>query len=95
MLEDYERILPGSADRIISMAEREQIHRLKQEVRGWLSGFVIVILTLSVSALALFLGQNLAGFALVLIATSGLIANFMNFLTTRKSPPEPRDRPES
>jgi uncharacterized membrane protein len=31
---EYERILPGSADRIIKMAEKEQAHRHQLQLRG-------------------------------------------------------------
>jgi uncharacterized membrane protein len=31
---EYERILPGCADRLVKMAEKEQAHRHKTETRG-------------------------------------------------------------
>lgn len=91
LLEDYERALPGSADRIISMAEREQNHHHKQEVRGWFSGTVIAILALAGSLFVIVSGQSLVGFAGVLIAASGLIANFFSVMRVRKSPPDTRN----
>lgn len=42
-LKEYEHVVPGSADRIIAMAENEQRHRHRMETFGLLSGFVLGI----------------------------------------------------
>lgn len=95
VLNGYENTLRGSADRIIRMAERQQNHHLRLEVLGWVSGTLIIVIVLIGSIWIISLGQSLVGFAGVLIATSGLIANFLNFLNARRSPPEDRNNPDS
>lgn len=46
-LKEYEHVVPGSADRIIAMAENEQRHRHRMETFGLLSGFVLGIVGLA------------------------------------------------
>jgi uncharacterized membrane protein len=76
-LRAYEAVLPGAADRIISMAERQQEHRLDLERTtvheaasrsrwGLRLGFVIAVLVIGVGAAAIFTGAALAGFGIIL-----------------------------
>jgi uncharacterized membrane protein len=80
----YEEVLPGSADRILSMAERQQEHRQSLEKvtiegdakRSWWGmrlGFVIAVLVVGVGAGAIFTGHALAGFA-VIVAQAAMLA---------------------
>lgn len=80
----YEEVLPGSAGRILAMAERQHEHRQKLERvtveeaanRSWWGlrlGFVIAILVIGVGAAAIFTGHALAGFALI-IGQAGILA---------------------
>jgi uncharacterized membrane protein len=80
----YEEVLPGSADRILSMAERQQEHRLSlervtvveaaQRSRwGLRLGFAIAVLVIGVGAAGIFTGHALAGFA-VIIAQAAILA---------------------
>ncbi len=80
----YEEVLPGSADRILAMAERQQEHRQKLEQvtveeaanRSWWGlrlGFVIAVLVIGVGAAAIFTGYALAGFA-VIIGQAAILA---------------------
>ena len=80
----YEEVLPGSADRILAMAEHQQSHRQKLERltveeaanRSWWGlrlGFVIAVLVIGVGAAAIFTGQALAGFGLI-VAQAGVLA---------------------
>lgn len=41
---DYEQVLPGAAHRILKMAEREQISRLRLRWADWLANFVALVL---------------------------------------------------
>lgn len=85
---EYEKILPGSADRILSMAEKQSEHRQKLEnnavksqtrnsTLGLIFGFVIVLLFVGLGGYALHLGQ--LGFAFTSFITSlgGLVGTFM------------------
>ena len=73
MFKQYDSILPGSADRIITMAEKQQNHRMelermaisgqvKSNNRGQVFGFVLVIFILLVAIAFAYLDmQNFAG----------------------------------
>lgn len=61
-MKEYETILPGAADRIISMAEKQQMHRMELEKqaitsqskvtsRGQIFGFIVFIVCILVSIL--------------------------------------------
>lgn len=80
----YEQVLPGSADRILRMAERQQEHRMELERmtvheaanRSWWGlrlGFVIAVLVVGIGAAAIFTGHALAGFG-VLIGEAAILA---------------------
>ena len=64
LLEGYERILPGAADRILRMAELAQEEDNRQVVLGndrgqWLS-FSILMTSLCIAAFAIYKGQEVA-----------------------------------
>lgn len=74
--EGWERILPGSADRILRLSEQQQQHRFGMETRaqraailrdrvGIVLGFVLGIGLLALSAYAIALGVALASVAIV------------------------------
>lgn len=80
MLADYEAILPGSADRILAMAENQSAHRIEIEkiavnarardsLLGIVAGFLIGVSALATSAFVIVNGHTFAG---GLIGTSGL-----------------------
>ncbi|MCY4019448.1 MAG: DUF2335 domain-containing protein [Chloroflexi bacterium] len=84
----YERLLPGSVDRILTMAEEQQRHRLKQEDRGQQAaierdkrgmnrGFTLAMALMLVSALAIYLGSDLVGFGMVATSVVSLAGVFL------------------
>jgi uncharacterized membrane protein len=84
----YEEVLPGSADRILAMAERQQEHRHELERvtineaanRSWWGlrlGFVIALTVIGVGAGAIFTGHALAGFALIVAQAAVLAGVFV------------------
>ena len=88
LLRGYEDVLPGSADRIISMAERQQEHRHdleKTTVQGagkrawwglWL-GFVISVVVMVLGTITILLGQPLAGGAVMGVDVVALAGVFV------------------
>ena len=70
IIREYERILPGSADRILSMAEKQQEHRMALETkaiggqvdqskRGQLFGFILVFVCVAVAVFfAVYFGMT-------------------------------------
>lgn len=84
----YERYLPGSADRILTMAEQQQSHRMKLEDRGQEAaiqrdkrgmhlGFVLSLALMLVSLVAILSGYDLAGFGMIAISTVSLAGVFL------------------
>ena len=55
-LRDYEAILPGSADRLISLSERQQKHRARSEGLAQVLGFILTFGMVGLSAYAVSLG---------------------------------------
>ena len=88
ILAGYERYLPGSTDRILSMAEEQQKHRVQMEDRGQQAaierdkramnrGFVLALVMMLLSAFALYLGSDLAGFGFVATSVVSLAGVFL------------------
>lgn len=84
----YEDVLPGSADRILRMAERQQDHRhdlermtVKEATnRSWWGlrlGFVITVLVVGVGAATILTGHSAVGLALVLADLAVLAGVFV------------------
>ncbi|MDX8401354.1 MAG: DUF2335 domain-containing protein [Mariprofundaceae bacterium] len=66
-MEQYERIAPGAAERILRMAELEQSHRHRMEDavvdahrRGQRLGVVVAVMALGAAAFAIWRGANWA-----------------------------------
>ena len=73
MLDEYEKVLPGAAERIFKMAETEQGHRvswerkaLKAVTRGQWFGFTIAIVAILISA-----GLAVEGYTTMAIVLAG------------------------
>lgn len=84
----YEAVLPGSADRILSMAEREQTHRQSLEVmvvrrqvelnsRGQLFALVALVAMLGLVALIAYWGHPKEATTLGGIIIVGVVALFL------------------
>lgn len=84
----YEKFLPESADRILTMAEEQQHHRFKmeeqhqqgafqRETRATYSGFILAILLMVLSGVAIYLGSDLVGFGLVATSIVSLAGVFL------------------
>jgi uncharacterized membrane protein len=85
----YERVLPGAAERILSMAEKEAEHRRENDNtlisasvrlsgRGQLIAFGISCLALAGVCLSIFFGKPVASIAPAIIAITGLASLFIN-----------------
>lgn len=88
VLEKFNEVVPGSAERIIKMAEDQFIHRsgLENKVidsdivtskRGQILGFVIAIVGLVVSLVAIINGSQLAGSVIGGGTLASLVGVFM------------------
>lgn len=79
----YDEILPGAADRIFAMAEKEQAHRHFKErttldisSRGQWFGFILGIVILAVGGWLLHEGRDAAGYAALISALVALVGAF-------------------
>ena len=99
----WEQLLPGSADRILVMAEEQQSHRMQQENRGQQAaierdkramnrGFVLALILMLLSAFALYLGSDLVGFGFVATSVVSLAGVFLySYRSARQELREKRD----
>ncbi len=87
-LEDYNRVVPGLAERIISMTERQQEHRMtlektvvgsqqKQSNRGQLFAFILTILLISCGFFLSYTGHTAAGVTIFSTTIIGVAATFI------------------
>lgn len=85
----YEEVLPGAAERILALAEKEAIHRhanendiIKESVkikrRGQIFALIVIFLSLCIIAFSIFKEQPVGAIAPTLIALTGLASVFFN-----------------
>ncbi len=88
MLEHYEHILPGVAERIVRLAELQAGHRRHLETtvvvsgvrragRGQWLGFVLALGSMLGGFLLIGAGRSLEGLASVILATASLVTVFV------------------
>lgn len=88
ILQGYERILPGSADRIISMAERQSEHRqalerkvveggIDQSRLGLVCAFAVAIFGLGIGLFTALKGQPFFGGAVSIFIIASLVGAFI------------------
>jgi uncharacterized membrane protein len=92
---EYERALPGAADRILALAEKEAEHRRQNEDaivkksislggRGQVFAFIISLISMGVILVSILLKQPVAAIAPTIVALTGLSSVFINFLNKKK-----------
>jgi uncharacterized membrane protein len=101
-LAEYDRVLPGAANRIIAMAEKEQEHRHQWEDRslkfdfsysilGIILGFLIALALLILAYVSSQSGHPTVSMAFLAASTVGMVASFINgrsWLKDAKSDPD-------
>ena len=92
----YEKVLPGSADRILKMAEKQSSHRqnmedrmlaenIKVSKRGQLFAFVLTIIILLFGMYLVVTGKDVQGFITIVTVVTGLAGLFVyNRVSERK-----------
>lgn len=84
----YEQVLPGAAERIMSMAERQSIHRqgmedkmldanIKSEKRGQFFGFTIFITVILIGFVLLIFDKKIEGLLAILGSVAGVVSLFV------------------
>ena len=88
ILEAYDRVISGSAGRIVAMAEKQSTHRMKLEeivvgagsrtqLLGMVFSFILSLAVLGVGVFLIYLDRNLAGFGLILFNLTTLAGVFV------------------
>ncbi len=99
MLRGYEDVLPGSADRILSMAEFAQKRRASYENRGMIFAFVLSLLLIALSAYIVSLGFAWQSVGVVVGSIAGTAGTFIYSNRSRRQElrerREPLPHPES
>ena len=88
ILEGYEKILKGSADRIIRMAENQASHRqametciIKAEITdtklGMTYAFIIMLLTVGCGTFLIYANHPVTGLTAIIGGVGAIVANFI------------------
>lgn len=88
ILQGYDDVLPGAAERIIAMAERQAAHRQDLERRviranittarlGIAAGLIITLAVVWFAYQLLMAGHTVAGFAAIIVALGSLVGVFI------------------
>jgi uncharacterized membrane protein len=106
-LAEYDRVLPGAANRIIAMAEKEQEHRHEWENRalkfdfsysilGILLGFLIALALLILAYVSSRAGHPTVSLAFLAASTVGMVASFIKGRSWLKdAKPDADKKPEA
>jgi uncharacterized membrane protein len=103
MFADYEAILPGAADRILCMAEKQQQHRMSlektaleadawQSKAGLFCGTFIAVFLGGAGTYLIHTGHNASGLAAVITPLVGLVGVFVYGQRARREEREQRMR---
>jgi uncharacterized membrane protein len=94
LLEEYDQVVPGLAERIVVMAEGEGDHRRRIESRlirlseaGLLSGFLLAAASILGGLYLLWNGKTLEGLAPLVLAIAGIVT----VLVLQRDAPPPAD----
>ncbi len=88
IIREYEEVLPGSANRILQMAENQQSHRHKMEslvigsdiVMERLGLIAALVISMAIVLGGIYLigsGKDIAGFAMVILQVAGVAGVFL------------------
>ena len=105
-MRDYENVLHGSADRILSIAEREQKFQIVYAMCGLIFGFVAALLLIALSAYVVSLGFAWQSVGVVIGSIAGTAGTFIYSNRAKRlelrekrdamrNPPPPPELPES
>ena len=95
ILEEYDRVLPGAAERILTMAESQSNHRQALETKylgtesrnsllGIICGLLLGLVGLSAAGICIYAGQGLPGAALGGVTLGSLVGTFVYGTSQRR-----------
>jgi len=83
-MQGHENVLPGSADRILSMAEREQFFQMAYAIVGLILGFVAALALIALSAYIVSLGFAWQSVGVVIGSIAGTAGTFVYSTHSRR-----------
>lgn len=103
LLAGYDKIVPGAADRIISMTEKQLEHRLNIENKvieskikdsklGMILGFFVATFVIAVGGMAIYMGKDLLGASAIITVIAGLVGTFVYATNSNKKEREDKDK---
>ena len=102
-LEGYERVLPGSADRILAMAEEQASHRISMEAaalqhemaqsnRGLWAGLTVAVVGIAAGSYVSYLGNTGFGIGVIGMTIGSIATTYLTGIYTRRKERERRVR---
>jgi uncharacterized membrane protein len=96
IMAEWEKLLPGSADRILTMAENQSAHRISMEEkvvdgdvrrsdRGLIFGFITALVMIIGGLVVIGLGHDFAGAAVITGSLVGVVGLFVYAYITREA----------
>jgi uncharacterized membrane protein len=96
IMAEWEKLLPGSADRILKMAEKQSAHRIAIEAkvvdsdvrrsdRGLVFGFIIALVMIIGGLITVGLGHDWAGVAVITGSLIGVVGLFVYAYISRET----------
>lgn len=97
-LERYEKLIPGSAERLLTAFERQVAHRHNLDNRearrmdwGLVAAFLVVTMIITAGSILIFLGHDWAGAGMIGVNIVGLAAVFISGASRRRGQKSPQD----
>jgi len=95
LLDGYNKIIPNGADRILAMAEQQQLHRqfmeksvvegdIRRSDRGLILGFIVTIMFGAGGIYLVATGHDLNGLAVIFVPLAGLVGTFIYSQNSRR-----------
>jgi uncharacterized membrane protein len=96
IMAEWEKLLPGSADRILKMAEKQTAHRItieekvvdgdvRRSDRGLIFGFIIALVMIIGGLIVIGLGHDVAGAAVITGSLIGVVGLFVYAYISREA----------
>jgi uncharacterized membrane protein len=104
ILRGYNEIVPGAAERLLVMAEKQQAHRMrlesavvegncKSQSRGMNYGFVIAMTVILGGFMSIYVGKDATGITFIVTALASLVGIFIYGKKKQGSQLQSKNRP--